>query len=391
MNLEQIDFLIQPVIQELLATLKITDQNHLQVASKLGKDWSQEQVHALIETAILRQRAQRKFSRASAMLFTRSALEQASGESVSTYRAQRFQAAGLTQVADLCCSIGGDAIPLAAHMGVTGIDLDPVRLKIASYNIEVYDRAAHFIPLEANLEELKPIEQTDAFFFDPARRTDLGKRIYHLAEYRPPVTLINRWLPVVPTGGVKISPGVDYEELPPAETATVEFISVRGEVREAVLWYGALRGESERTATLLPNGDKLHSQPELPDAQVTPPKAWLYEPDGAVIRAHLIKELAVKLNGTQIDSSIALLTTESLELTPFARAFQIIGFFPFQLKRLRRYVREQNIGRVIVKKRGSPIDPQWLEKQLKAKGDNEAILFLTQVSGEPTVIVCQQA
>lgn len=390
MNLAQVEFLSQPETQQLLKMLHITEQNHLQVATKLGKQWSTDQVHALLETSILRQRAAKKFSQANQMLFTRPALEQASGEEIATYRAEKYQAAGVKHVADLCCGIGGDAISLAAHMQVSGIDLDPVRLKLAEYNVHVYGRGGYFRPIKADLEEIKPLAEADGFFFDPARRTAAGKRIYHLDAYRPPVSLIDRWLPHMPTGGIKISPGVDYAELPFFDAASVEFISVRGEVREAVLWYGYLRGARARQATLLPGRHQLCSQPELPNAMVTEPKAWLYEPDGAVIRAHLIKELAAGMGASQIDSTIALLTTSSLVATPFARAFQVVDYFPFQLKKLRHYLRAHNIGQVTIKKRGSPLDPQWLEKQLKPKGLHSAVLFLTQAAGVPIVIVCQQ-
>ena len=180
---------------------------------------------------------------------------------------------------------------------------------------------------------------------------------------------------------------MDYADLPSPDLASVEFISVDGEVREGVLWYGALR-EPGRRATLLPNGATLTEQPDRPDAAITSVKGWLYEPDGAVIRAHLIKELAAEIGGSQIDKTIALLTTEQHVETPFAKAYQVVDCFPFQLKRLKKYMREHKIGRLTIKKRGSPLDPQWLEKQLKPKGAAKAMLFLTQVAGEPTVIVC---
>lgn len=389
MNLKQVEFLIQPHIQQLLSSLHITEQNHLQTATKLGKDWTSEQIHALIETAILRQRANKKFSKADQMLFTRSALEQSSGEEVSTYRAEKFKSAGIDQIVDLCCSIGGDAISLAEHMQVTGIDIDPTRLMMAEHNLTVYGKKDRFRGVQADLLTMEPYECVNGFFFDPARRTAEGKRIFRLRNYQPTVEIIDRWLIKTPSGGIKISPGIDYTELPPSDVATVEFISVRGEVREAVLWYGELRGSAGRSATLLPSKHQLFHQPTLPKPMVTRPKAWLYEPDGAVIRAHLVKELAAEIDGSQIDSSIALLTTDSYQATPFARAFEVVDHFPFQLKKLRRFVRENNIGRITVKKRGSPIDPQWLEKQLKPKGKKSAVLFLTQAAGKPIVIVCQ--
>ena len=391
MNLEQVDFLTQPHIQQLLESLHITEQNHLQTAAKLSKNWTNDQVHALIETVILRQRAKKKFTKADQMLFTRSALEQASSEEVSAYRANKFSNANLSHIADLCCSIGGDAISLTQHAAVVGVDIDPIRLAMAEHNLAVYGKGSQFRVVQADLNSFSPISEADGFFFDPARRTAQGKRIFKLSEYKPSIEIIDRWINQTSSGGIKISPGVDYSELPSPDLASVEFLSVSGEVREAILWYGALRSQSARSATLLPGNHQLANQPEQPNPTVTPPKTWLYEPDGAVIRAHLIKELAAEIDGSQIDSSIALLTTDSYRATPFARAFEIFDYFPFQLKNLRRYVREQKIGRVTIKKRGSPIDPQWLEKQLKPKGSNSAVLFLTQAAGKPIVIVCNMA
>ena len=389
MNLKQIEFLTQPHIQQLLASLHVTEHNHLQTAAKLGKEWTSEEVHALIETAILRQRATKKFTKANNVLFTRAALEQASSQEISAYRAEKFKTAGIKLVADLCCSIGGDAISFAEHAQVIGVDIDPVRLAMAKHNLAIYGRDNRFSGIKADLNTFAPLTEADGFFFDPARRTAEGKRIFSLANYQPPIRLIDHWLPQTPSGGIKISPGVDYAELPSPEIATVEIISIRGEVREAVLWYGELRNPAERSATLLPSKHQLSYQAHLPNAAVTAPKGWLYEPDGAVIRAHLVKELAAEIDGSQIDSNIALLTTDSYRETPFARAFEIVDYFPFQLKKLRRYLREQNVGKIVVKKRGSPLDPQWLEKQLKSKGEKSAVLFLTQAAGKPIVIVCR--
>ncbi|NUM47252.1 MAG: hypothetical protein HUU38_21335 [Anaerolineales bacterium] len=61
---------------------------------------------------------------------------------------------------------------------------------------------------------------------------------------------------------------------------------------------------------------------------------------------------------------------------------------PFNLKKLRAYLRERNIGRVTVKKRGSPLEPESLIRDLKLKGDGEKVLVLTKLQGEPVVLVC---
>ena len=170
----------------------------------------------------------------------------------------------------------------------------------------------------------------------------------------------------------------------------MEFISLNGEMKEGALWYGRFHSGAQRRATLLPTGHSLTSE-DLPIAALpcTPPKAYLYEPDGAVIRAHLVQALAVKLSANQIDESIAYLTTDTAVATPFARCFKVEAYFSFQLKNLRHYLRQKRVGRVTIKKRGSPLEPDKLLRQLRLSGhkDVHRYLFLTHILGEPSVIV----
>jgi hypothetical protein len=92
-----------------------------------------------------------------------------------------------------------------------------------------------------------------------------------------------------------------------------------------------------------------------------------------------------------MDPEIAYLTADACRPTPFARCYAIEAGFPFQLKRLRHYLRERQVGRVTIKKRGSPLDPDQLRTQLRLTGYNHRIIFLTQVGGEPTVLIGTEA
>ncbi len=388
MNIEDFSFLLseqgQAFLQETAVT-PITPHNHLQIASQLRKQLPPARAQAVLETLVLRQRGAVKFSRAAQMYFTRAALEQASSEQVARHRARRFMRAGVKSVADLGCGIGGDAIALAEYAEVIGIDRDGLRLRMARQNLKVYGRSPNFHPLQADLLDLPPFS-VDALFFDPARRDRHGKRIFSVHKYQPPLSLLDGWREMVTATAVKISPGVDYAELP--LDAELEFISLNGEVKEGVLWFGELRDGNGRRATLLPGGHTLtKSETQIQDVEISDPKTYLYEPDGAVIRAHLVQELAHQLDATQIDSQIAYLTTDQLHHTPFARCFEVEATFPFQLKRLRAYLRENQIGNVTIKKRGSPLDPDILRRQLRLKGARSGILFLTRVKDVPTVII----
>ncbi len=395
MDQAQWQFLLSADGQRLLAETAetpITDENHLQIASRLRKQIDPQLAAAIVETVWLRQGATGKFSRANQMYFTRSALEQSSSELISTYRAHRFFEAGHNLIADLGCGIGGDALALTGTANVLGIDLDWMRLAMARENVHAYGHEGRFLPLQADLNTLLPLE-VDAFFFDPGRRDEHGRRIHSVHKYRPPLNLITTWRDQVAHAGVKISPGVDYAQLPDKtqDEADVEFISLSGDVKECVLWYGDLRRSKGNQATILPEGHILAAE-DHPGADVPPrtPGAYLYEPDGAVIRAHLVQPLARHLGASPIDPTIAYLTADDYLETPFARCYSIEDWLPFQLKRLRRYLRDRGIGHVTIKKRGSPLDPATLQKQLRLQGDEQRIIFLTHVLGEPAVLIGQQ-
>ena len=391
MTLDDLAFLLSPEGQRWLADLgetAVTPQTHLQIATWLRQKLPKNQAQAVLETIVLRQHAVVKFSKAEQMYFVRPALEQASAELVAQHRARRFANLGCQQIADLGCGIGGDALALAANAAVTGVDWEPVRLAMAQENVRIYGHGQRFHPLQADLHSLSPLRQMDALFFDPARRDEQGHRFFSLAQYQPPISLIDQWRAFVPETAVKISPGVDYAELPDA--AEVEFISLNGEMKEGVLWYGRFHSGVQRRATLLPEGRTLTTA-DLPAEPIacTLPKAYLYEPDGAVIRAHLVQALADQLSANQIDESIAYLTADTAVYTPFARCFAIEAYFPFQLKQLRHYLRERHVGSVTIKKRGSPLEPDRLQRQLRLSGPKEKhrTLFLTHILGQPSVIV----
>jgi hypothetical protein len=158
-------------------------------------------------------------------------------------------------------------------------------------------------------------------------------------------------------------------------------------LKEAPLWFGSLKTTTRR-ATVLPGPHSLSAerQPALP---LSEPRAYLYEPDPAVLRAGLVAALGAQLQAAQLDPDIAYLTAGELHPTPFARAWAVVDWFPFGLKRLRAYLREHGIGRVTVKKRGSPIQPEALIRDLRLSGEHERVVFLTHLHGRPVVVICQ--
>src|SRR5690606_32783931 len=82
-----------------------------------------------------------------------------------------------------------------------------------------------------------------------------------------------------------------------------------------------------------------------------PPGRYLYEPDGAVIRAHLVAEVARELDGGLVDPAIAYITADAHRPTPYATAYEITDRLPFNVKKLKALLRERRVGTLTVKKR----------------------------------------
>ncbi len=383
MNLATFETLLSSTGQQALtaaAELAPTEESFLPCLTRLQKHFDPELAKAALETVILRHKARAKFVRADRMYFIREALEQASGEIIARYRAERF--AQFNSFADLGCGLGGDTLALAAHGNVAAVDADPLRLALAAQNLTAYGVRERMTLIHDDVTRMQ-LPRADAFFFDPARRS-AGRRRFSVRDYQPPLSIVREWLAHTPALAVKISPGVDLAELTDYD-CEIEFISHAGELKECALWFGPFKTTTRR-ATLLPGRHTLITNNQLP-ITLSPPQRYLYEPDPALLRAGLVTTLAAQLNAHQLDPDIAYLTSDSLTPTPFARAFVIEESFPFQLKRLRERLRALRVGEVTVKKRGSPLEPEKLIQQLRLEGPESRIVFLTHVRGEAWVLI----
>jgi SAM-dependent methyltransferase len=368
-----------------LAAADLSDANTLKLITRLRKTYTLPQASAALTTARLRQQAEAKFGAdAQTMLFTDDALQQASDPQIRAYRADNADVAGL-HVLDVGCGIGSDSMAFArAGADVTGVDIDPLRIDMARHNAAALNLDIDFKVADAHT--LQP-DDVDLIFYDPARRDAEGRRIYDVEAYQPPLSLIHTW--DVPRVMVKLSPGVDVVQLA-RYNGLLEFISVEGALKEAVLHTGAQLPAGGLRATLLKANNVYHWQRdrEEPRAAMREPRGWLVEPDPALLRANLVQDVTVALDGAMLDPTIAYFTTDDQPQSPWVRAWQILDWMPFHLKRLRAYLRERKVGILTVKKRGSPITPQQLIQQLKLSGDESRTLVLTRYNNQPVVLIC---
>ncbi|MFE0434698.1 methyltransferase domain-containing protein [Streptomyces nigra] len=383
-HLDAFTTLLAPEGRALLDAVRDTDPaDELAVATRLRREHPAELVSAALGQARLRQRAAAKFGTEDAgrMYFTPNGVEQSTRASVAAYRAARMRELGIGSVADLCCGIGGDAIALArAGIRVLAVDRDPLTVAAARANMAALGLADLVEVREADVTEVGTAG-FDAVFVDPARRGGRG-RIFDPEAYSPPLSWAVETARTTAHAALKVAPGIPHEAVP--GDAEAEWISDGGDVKEAVLWFGTAPGAIR--ATLLPGPRSLLSR-GLPDPGVRPVGRYLYEPDGAVIRAHLVAEVAESLDGGLVDATIAYVTADTLRPTPYATAYEITDQLPFNVKKLKALLRERAVGTLTVKKRGSAVEPEELRRKVKPQGPNAATVFLTRVAGAPTMLV----
>ncbi|RKS05653.1 hypothetical protein DFP74_1258 [Nocardiopsis sp. Huas11] len=370
-------------------------------------------VNAALHQVLLRRRGRAKFGeRAERMYFTPDGLEQSTRHVVAAYRAERTAAvAGAVldggTAGDLCCGVGADLLALAERgVPVEGVDADPLTVAVARANMAAL-----------GLEGLARVRQGDAtevapgayplLFCDPARRGGRG-RVFDPAAYSPPWDVAVRLAEGSGAACLKAAPGLPHEAIP--ASASAEWISVDAELKEAALWFGAAAEGPRRRATVLrerkgtdpraaPGGGdggrgdgwaRLDEEPGLGPAPVAPARRYLYDPDPAVVRSHLVAEAAARVDGALLDERIAYFTAERAVLSPLWRVLEVVEVMPFSLKRLRSALRALGAGTVTVMKRGSAVDTEKLRRDLRASGPEAVTVALTRVGERPVALLCRE-
>ena len=397
--------LLSPMGWNLLNGLPAYEESH---ALKLGESMRKKGIDPELAAAVLTQsrlraKAAAKFGElAAGMLFTPAGLEQATRLPVAAQHAQRYRQANLRHIADLTCGIGADSMAFGAlDVDVLALDKDEATAAIATINLRPFPNVTVAHGDCFNYELPATI---DGLFLDPARRT-AKKRTFNPRDYDPPLDAALQLRERVPALGVKVAPGIPHGAIP--ASAEAQWISVAGEVVEAGLWFGPLRQlapensarpgtaitrsalllAADGTQTLITDANP-HHRAQLPAGPVG---TWVHEPDGAVIRAGLIGAIAADIDGHLLDESIAYITTDAERTHPATKRYRVLDVLPFNLKKLRAYLRDRDVGQITIKKRGTAITPEELRTKLALTGSQSATIILTRIAGAHSVLVVDPA
>ena len=369
-------------VADVAAGLALTEASRLSDVDAVRRLVGPRHAPAVLETAVLRRRALSKVDGAGDWLFTDEALQQASASRVAAHRASRL--AGL-DVHDVTCSVGVDLAAVAAvAQRAVGSDLDPVRLAMAAHNVGNLPSGEVAV---VRADALQPASRDTVVFADPGRRDSRGRRRWLPSDFAPPLDALARVYSGRPLV-VKSAPGMDFALTPGA--SEVELVSLDGDVREACLWSSPLATSGvRRRATVLsssrPQWTITDADPS--DCPVRPPGEWLVNPDGAVVRAGLVRQYGARHGLGQLDERIAYLTGDAAP--PDVRAFRILEHGHYSEKELRGALRRLDAGAVEILVRGLDVDPNALRPRLRLRGSTAYTVVLTRIGRTPTAFVCR--
>lgn len=326
--------------------------------------------------------ARRGWKHADQLFLTADSLAQASSERIAAFHAQCF--ASCATVLDACCGVGRDALALATvGKQVTAVDTDPARLVFARANAAVYGLSERITFLCADVTTLSG--RWDGAFFDPARRDGTTRFSADAERYQPALSFVQELQARCPVTVAKLSPALPDETLA-SLGGELLFLSEERTCKEACVVLGREPGPPQ--ALLLPQGERYAATDE-PLAVAGEPGAFLLDPDPAILRAGALTTLAQRTGAVLLSPDDAYLTAREALPDPGARLYAIRTVLPYRERTLGRWLREQGVGRLVVKKRRYPKEPDAVQKELGLKGKGSEATLVIVADGKSWLgVVC---
>jgi len=321
-------------------------------------------------------------------------LEQTSSEKTAKYKAGLISGG---KFIDLTGGFGIDSYFFAEKFHqLTYCELNPELFEIATHNFEILG-AQNIKTFQGNgIEFLKKSEEHfDWIYLDPSRRDEHGGKVFHLKQCTPNISenlelLFERSKNIM----LKTSPLLDLKAgiIELKQVAEIHIVAVNSDVKE-LLWIlkkgyeGKVeiktidfqKSETQLFKTLFSN-----NQSEVP---LSLPLKYIYEPNPAIMKSGMFRELALQTNTLKLHSNTHLFTSETIKNFP-GRIFEISKLVPFNKKILKQRLK---LKKANITTRNFPKSVELLRQELKiSDGGNDYLFFTTNLKNEKIVLVCRK-
>ncbi|HEX2869556.1 MAG TPA: class I SAM-dependent methyltransferase [Ignavibacteriales bacterium] len=338
-----------------------------------------------------------------ALIYEKTALEQASSELTAGFKASLFSG---RRIIDLTGGLGIDDIFFSrSFKEVLYCEQNPLLTKIFEHNIHLLGISNIKVNYGSSIEILQtfPENYFDLIYADPARR-DLNRRFIGLKSCSPDVVeLMPKMLEKSEKVLIKASPAIEFEEVKREFSSNLkEFIvvSVDNECREVLLLLERNAGGDKGIIirSVLIDSDTGRQRVFSGDSKTASEKRispgvlkYFYEPDSAVIKARLSTKIAEEFSLFFLNRSVDYLTSEESISNFPGRTFEVINVLPYRTKEIKFYLSSKGITSANISRRDFPDPPEKIRKLLGLKdGGAEYLFFTKDSSGRPIVILCRK-
>jgi hypothetical protein len=399
MTIVELRLLIDPVIRSVIAAHRNDDPGAFAMKYHARTDLP---VREIAEQIGCIRKADKKLPSLSQfpLIYTRLALEQASGERAAAYKASLMSG---RRIIDLTGGLGIDSIFLSdSFESVVYCERDPVLAELFSWNLKTLGIGNVEIRTGDSRDILETYQDDwfDWIFVDPARR-EHGGRSVGLETTSPDVVRFHDiMLKKAPKVCIKASPALEISsasrQLPALATVTV--VSVKRECKEILLMLDRNRAPGlplTIRAVCLDEKDfmlEASAGERYPRTVADVPCRYLYEPDPAIIKAKLTARLAADFRFSFINASVDYLTSDRYLDTFPGRFFHVIDTVKFKPKKFQAFLESHAISEAGIQRRDFPLAPEEIRKRYGLKESSENFLFFTRNNaGELIAVYCKKS
>ncbi|MDT0294368.1 class I SAM-dependent methyltransferase [Mesonia ostreae] len=314
-------------------------------------------------------------------------LEQTSSEITAKYKASLVKGKKLI---DLTGGFGIDSFSFAEVIEqVIHVEQNKELSQIAQHNFKQLSTQDNttFICGDSIAHLANSTQHYDTIFIDPARRDELGGKVFRLQDCEPDVlSNLNLLTEKSDLVLIKTAPLLDIQlglkEL--GSVKEIHIVAVNNEVKE-LLWL-IDKNSSFQVKLICKNFAKDNTETfeafieeeNQAKAEYAQPLQFLYEPNATLLKAGFFQLLAEKFQVKKIAQHSHLYTSEELISFP-GRRFKVIGSIPFSKKTMKSWSNKK----ANITTRNFPISVETIRKKYKIKdGGVDYLFFTTTQDGE---------
>ena len=323
----------------------------------------------------------------------RLSMEQCSSEEAAAYKADiidRFKAEDDIFI-DLTGGFGVDFATIARRFRHSiYVERDAALCKIAAHNfplLGITDFNVVNDTAETVIERLTDtLRARIIILIDPARRDNAGRKTVLIEDCAPDVcALQERLRAVAKIVVVKLSPMLDITAAIRAikGVSEVHTVSIGGECKEVLLVVGQEVAEPviHCCGLRFTQSEEQNAMPEYADELGT----WLYEPDAAILKAGMLKSIALRFGVRKLSPMSHLYTSDKLIEDWPGKRFPVTAWTGFSKKELRTLL--QGISCADLTVRGFPQTTATLRKQLRLREGGPVHLFAATLADGRHIMV----